>query len=162
MKKVFNLILPIIILTFVVFSFGGCTNNLVQNVKVKRYQDEIEKITSATIIIMGEYSKANTTVTDYDINQDKKIIKTYEDLINSKTIKKDVEEKYGSINNVELEAVEDTDIIKVIYVCDDHNDEECKQILQELLSRFSKNIKEIYNKDVHIVDEPEISSRSRK
>lgn len=127
-----------------------------------KYKDAIEKITTATVIITSNISNDNTVITKQDIGQDNKLIKTYEELMNSKTIKKDVEEKYGVVNNVELKCIEDTDMIKVTYVCDEHNNEECKQILKELLSKFSEELKEIYNiNNVYIVDEPEISSRVR-
>lgn len=127
-----------------------------------KYKDEIEKITTATIIIMSNISNDNTVITKQEIAQDNKLINTFEELMNSKTIKKDVEEKYGVVNNVELKRIEDTDMIKVTYACDKHNDEECKQILHELLSKFSEELKRIYNiKNVYIIDEPEISSRVR-
>ena len=88
-------------------------------------------------------------------------LNTYEELINSTAIKKVVENKYGKIGNVKFEEIKDTDAIGVVYFCDEHTDEECKQILQELIQEFSKRIKEVYDsKDVKIINEPEISQRS--
>ena len=128
-----------------------------------KYKSATEKIVSATILISKKNSNDSKIIYEQNIEQNKELINTYEDLINSKTIKKIVEKKYGSINNVELKAIEDSDLIKVIYVCDEHTDEDCKQILQELLSEFSSKIKEIYNeKEIYIIDSPEISSRTVK
>lgn len=76
-------------------------------------------------MILEDNSNDNTTITKQTNEQ---IINTYEALMNSNAIKNVVEEKYGTVNNVEFKTIEDTDMMKVIYVCDGHTDEECKQI----------------------------------
>ena len=140
-KKVLNLAIIFTILISAMVILTGCGNKE----KLK------EKIVHATIIIENEGQIATT----------EQLSNTYEELINSKAIKTAIEEKYGSVGNIQFEPVEDTDIIKVIYVCDNRADEECKILLNDWIVEFSQRMKEIYNiNDIKIIDEPEITIRT--
>lgn len=110
-----------------------------------------KKVVDALLIIKYEES-------DENINDEK--INTYEKIINSENILKVIEDKYGKVGNIKLELPEDSQLIRVIYVCDNHTDEECKMLLKDWIDEFSSKMKEIYNiKSTYILDEPEITFR---
>lgn len=158
MKNSSKIILAIVSL-IIICIVGGISYLIIRGINERNNEKIEEKIVYATILIQSDAQEESNIKT----TQRTKINDTYRALINSKTIKKAVEEKFGTIRDVEFETVEDTQIIKIIYVCDEHTDEECKQILQELIQEFSKRIKEIYDiKDVYIVDKPEITTRMVK
>lgn len=148
-SKIIFIIASILIIICVVSAMAYMViKGINRNKKVK------EKIVYASIVIQSEDSDEQSMKSNTEIND------TYEALMNSKTIKNTIEEKYGKIRDVEFETVKDTQIVKVIYVCDEHTDEECKKILQEWITEFSKRIEEIYNiENVYIVDNPEITTR---
>lgn len=144
-KKVLNLAIIFTMLISAMCITTGCEKK------------EEEKIVYANIIIESEEQSLITT------ESDKKLLSAYEELINSNAIKTAIEKKYGNIGNIQLEEVEDTQIIKVIYVCDNRADDECKILLNDWITEFSRRIKEIYNdKDIKIIDEPEIATRVKK
>lgn len=154
-KKIILVIVSIIIVCFIVGAVFFIIKNIFTEENIITENIKKEKITSATILIQ-ENDKEEVS------NKSKQFYYTLEDLMNSKMVKSVVEEKYGEIGNVKFEIIEDTQIIRVIYVCDNHTEEESKQILQELIQEFSKRIEEIYDLNVYIIDEPEITIRGVK
>ncbi len=142
MKKVLGLAIVIIILLGTMCTLVGCGKK------------EKQKIVYASIVAGNETnSQALNT----------KLFQTYEQIINSRAIKSVIEDKYGSVGDIELEYVEDTQMIKVIYVCDDHTDDECINLVNDWIAEFTRRIKELYNVDnTHIIDEPKITTRMIK
>jgi len=141
-KKVLNLAIIFTILISAMVMVTGCGKK------------EEEKIVYAKIII----ETGNQVIITSKPN--KELINTYEELINSNAIKAVIEKKYGTVGDIQFEEIEDTQIIKVIYTCDNRTDDECKILLNDWIAEFSRRMEEIYNvKDIKIVDEPQITSR---
>ena len=141
-KRILNLAIIFTILISAMVMVTGCGKK------------EEEKIVYANIVIESE----EQTITTATLNKD--LLNTYEGLINSRAIKTVIEKKYGTVGDIQFEEVEDTQIIKVIYICDNRTDDECKILLNDWIAEFSRRIKKIYNvKDIKIVDEPQITTR---
>lgn len=62
-------------------------------------------------------------------------------------------------NKKELEKIENTEIVKAIYVCDRESDTECIYINDEYVSLFKDSINDICNVSISIVDKATISTR---
>lgn len=121
-----------------------------------------ERIVYATIIIENEdeNQNENQTISTTELKPNKNLLNTYEELINSNAIKTVIEKEYGTVGDIQFEEIEDTQIIKVIYICDNRTDDECKILLNDWITEFSRRIREIYNdKDIKIVDGPQITTR---
>lgn len=150
-KKLFTLVMILGILAISMFVITGCGKKTTE-----------ERIVYATIIIENENENQNKkqTISTTELKHNKNLLNTYEELINSNAIKTVIENQYGKVGDVQFEDVENTQIIKVIYSCDNHTDDECKPLLKDWITEFSRRMKEIYNiKDIYIVDEPEITTR---
>ena len=110
-----------------------------------------QRVVVATIIIEDE---ANVSDTSRKYTSDDQMFNTYQELINSPTIKNKVKEKYPKIGDIELEKVKDSDIVRVVFVCEEYSDDECIEIENMFLKEFSKRISELYNIKIYMIDEP--------
>lgn len=161
LKKSLILVIVIAIImilagAFVVYKSIECQND--RDEEIIENADKTEKKTVYAMVIVSKDDNKNVSTTDAnDSNVRKQMFETYRELINSNAIKSEVEKKYSKVGNVEMEFIEETELIKVIYTCDNHSDEECKDILKQYLTVFSKKIEELYGEKMYIIDEPEIS-----
>lgn len=103
-------------------------------------------------------------ITQNDLNLNSKLVATYREIIKSKTVLKDVintldldytvSELKG---NVSVSTVADTEMISI--TVSSTVAEEAALIANELASKFSEQIKEIYNiENISIIDKAEIST----
>lgn len=164
MKKNIIYIVIGIILTLVICCIGIIVGKKLFTSKVeeiisKEKIKEEQKIVYSTIIITNSQNNSKDTLKSKDLTIDDKMLDTYKQIINSNSIKEIIQKKYKYATEIELEKVKDTEIIKVVYVCDKYSEDECIDIEKMYISEFSKQIIELYNVNVYIVDEPEISSR---
>lgn len=143
MKKILSCAIILSLLISITVALTGCR---------KKVEEKI--VCSKIIFTKNANSYGNKTITP-----NKKLLSTYEDLMNSKTIKTEIEEKYGTIGDIKFEEIENTEMIKISYVCDSRTDEEYKEMLNDWIAEFSKKTKEIYDIKVSIIDEPEITTR---
>lgn len=117
-----------------------------------------QKIAVATLIIGNNDNKAS--ISSEDINIDNKIVDTYRAVINSNQIQNKVKEEYPDIGNIELEVIENTGVLKAIYVCDNYSDQECIEIVKKYIEIFSDRMTEMYNIDkISILEPATISTR---
>ena len=152
----------LIIFTVIIFSVGLLVGkNLGNNttkVKTSKEVKEEQRIVIASIILLTADDKNKTTV---DVTLNDKLIETYKELINSKTVRNEILKKFPNASKVELENVQGTSILKVIYVCDNYTDEECIDIVNTYISVFKEKVEEIYKVDsINIVDGPSILTRT--
>ncbi|MBQ3408754.1 MAG: hypothetical protein IJH12_06105 [Clostridia bacterium] len=145
-KKVLNFTLVFVVMILIISILTGCGRKTE------------EKIVYANIVIESVDQNEKQTITTAKPNRE--LLSTYEELINSSAVKTVIEKQYRTIGDVQFEEVENTQIIRVIYVCDNHTDDECKMLLNDWITEFSRRMKEIYNdKDIKIVDGPQITTR---
>lgn len=117
-----------------------------------------QKIAVATFMIGSNDNKA--LISSEDITIDTKMIDTYRAVMNSNQILNKVKEQYPNVGNIELEVIENTGILKAIYVCDNYSDQECIGIVNKYVKIFSERIVELYNIDnISIIDSASISTR---
>lgn len=135
----------------------------IENVKVtgyfindKKYEELVQKISSSTFIVNIDEKK--DLYSSSDLSVDDNLLNTYKEIINSTTIKNEIKKKYSNIINIELEKVNDTGMLRAIYVCENHNDSECIDINNQYVSLFVDNIKDIYNIDDALVIDTAIVS----
>lgn len=152
-KLLFKLIY--IFITIILFFLG-----ITLGIKIEKYKKnkiDTEKISISSIIISKKDLNSQMIVSsDLVINDN--LLKTYEEIFNSKKIKKEIEKKYGKVNAIEIEQIDDTSVLKVIYVCNE-NEVECININNDYVLEFKKNIVNLYNVDVIIVDTADITVR---
>ena len=119
--------------------------------------DKIEKISISTIIVST--NREDTSITASDIIMDDKMFFTYKEIINSNVIRNKVKQKYPNAKDIELEKIENTEILKVIYNCNNVEEKECIDINNYYISIFLDNITKIYSVDVSIIANATISTR---
>lgn len=119
-----------------------------------------EKISVSTFIINS--NNTNNSISTNDLTIDDNLLNTYEEVINSNNIKNKVKEKYSNVENIELEKIENTGMVKAIYVCDRDSETECIEINNKYVSLFADSIDDIYNVSISIVDKATISTRTIK
>ncbi len=105
-----------------------------------------------------------TTITQNDLNLNAKLVATYREIIKSKTVLKDVintldlDYTVSQLQgNISVSTVSDTEMISI--TVQSEKAEEAAQIANELASRFSERIREIYNiENISIIDKAEVQS----
>ena len=158
-KMIFVIVIAIIMIlagVFVVYKSIECQNDKDEEI-IENADKTEKKIVYAMVIVSKDDNENAARIDSNDVNARKKMFETYRELINSNAIKSEVEKIYSNVGNVEMEFIEETELIKVIYTCDNHSDEECKDILKQYITIFSKKIEELYGEKMYIIDEPEIS-----
>ena len=159
MKKKIIILISLIILIIFAIVIGILVSVNKENENDKDDNQEVvsrQKIVVATIIIENEdrgIESKNSEIDDPMFN-------TYQALINSAMIKNKVKEKYPEVDDIELEKIKDSDLVKVIFVCDKYSEEECIEIENMFLKEFSERIPELYDVKIYIVDEPAIIWRN--
>ena len=132
-------------------------------------QIKVPKYKSTTTLLLAQNSSAETqgienetTQTDISLNQ--KLVSTYSVLVKSKSVLDQVLENLNMDRsleeelkkNIEVKAVEDTQVIEITYINEDSN--VAYKVASELANVFCKKIVEIYNiNNVYIVDKAEIA-----
>ncbi len=115
-----------------------------------------EKISVASIMISENAVDTNISINDITISSE--LFNTYAEIFNSNAIQKELKKKHLKLHDIELELINNTSIIKTIYVCDD-NEQECIDINNEYINLFKKNIVNLYNVSAVQVDSAVISTR---
>lgn len=128
----------------------------------KKYEEAVqnkEKVSISTFMVNSrDGDEASYSSNDLEI--DTNLFNTYKEIINSKSVKNKIKQKYSDIIDIELGQVKDTGILKAIYVCKEHSESECIDINNQYVSLFIDNIVDIYNVDnVSIVDSATIFVR---
>ena len=108
-KKVLNFTLVFVVMILIISILTGCGRKTE------------EKIVYANIVIESVDQNEKQTITTAKPNRE--LLSTYEELINSSAVKTVIEKQYRTIGDVQFEEVENTQIIRVIYVCDNHTDD---------------------------------------
>ncbi|MBE6149791.1 MAG: hypothetical protein E7170_03620 [Firmicutes bacterium] len=133
----------------------------IQNVYLERYKESTlieQKIAVTTFIISGSDNKPFISSEDISLNNN--MIDTFKEVMNSNLIQNKIKEQYPNVGNIELEVVENTEILKAIYICDNYSDKECIDITNKYVELFEKNIADVYNIDnISIVDFASISTQ---
>lgn len=110
-----------------------------------------------------ETQKVTNEITQTDITLNQKLVSTYSVLVKSKTVLAQVLENLNMDKsleeslkeNIEVKAVEDTQVIEITYV--NENPKTAYKVANELANVFCEKIVEIYNiNNVYIVDKAEI------
>lgn len=153
--KIFSYIVITLIFLFIVILICKNFNNISK--KNKENKVKTEKISVSTLIINSNNTHNSISINDLTI--DNNLLITYNKIINSKNVKKEIKEKFSNVKEIELEKIEDTEIIKTIYVCDKKNEKECIDINNEYVYLFSNVINDIYNVNISIVDKATITTR---
>ena len=104
------------------------------------------------------------TITQNDLNLNAKLVATYREIIKSKTVLKDVintldlDYSVGQLqSNISVSTVSDTEMISI--TVESTKAEEAAVIANELASKFSDRIKEIYNiENISVIDKAEVST----
>ncbi|MCI8276714.1 MAG: polysaccharide biosynthesis tyrosine autokinase [Clostridia bacterium] len=148
-----------IVLIMILFISAGSAYSFVYNQpKYKSYT----KIALTQIATEGEGDSTNS-ITQTDITMNKNLVDTYNEIITSKTVLKEVRENLSlDITDTELTkmisttSADNTTILKIEVAS--RNPELSKNVANEIAKVFSKQVKEMYNiSNVHILDEAEKS-----
>ena len=135
--------------------------NAIQETYLEKYK-EPELIEQKIVVSTFMVNNANNenVISSEDLKVYIKMLNSFKAIMNSNHVQNKVKEKYYNANNVELEVVEDTGIFKVIYVCDNHSEKECIEIVNEYIKAFSKSVVEVYKiEGISIIDSASISTR---
>lgn len=162
-KEIFNIFwrrkFAIIITTLIFISIGIYYSF---NYTVPSYKS------STTLLLAqnnsSETQKVTNEITQTDITLNQKLVSTYSVLVKSKTVLDQVLENLNMDKsleeslkeNIEVKAVEDTQVIEITYV--NENSNVAYRVANELANVFCEKIVEIYNiNNVYIVDKAEIA-----
>lgn len=157
MKKIIIIFLIVVLIVSVIVGACICINKAKEaEVDNAKEEEKRQSVVVAKVVIENEAKTVDNT-TEFTMND--QMYNTYQELINSPSIKNKVKEKYPKIGDIELEMVKDSDIIRVIFVCEEYSEEECIEIENMFLKEFSKRISELYNKKIYIIDEPAVEWR---
>ena len=105
-------------------------------------------------------AEEKTSYSEQDLTIDKNLFGRIVSIINSETVKKKVKEEYPNVNNIEIEKIEDSNLFKLIYVCENYSEKECIEIVNKYYEVFKENITNIYTiNDIYIIDETTIDTR---
>lgn len=144
MKKTIKIIMFIIIFVSMSLIVTGCGK---QNYKINNNtENEHKRIIVACIAIN---SRSNET------QNNKEIQETFKEIINSDHITQKIQQKYRDAQKVDLEFIEDSDLIRIVYPCDKYSIDEQKDIVNMYILEFTGKLNEIYNIDSYIIDQPE-------
>lgn len=148
MKKTINLIMFIIIFVSMLLIITGCgkQNYEINNNTENNKENEHKRIIVACIVIN---SRSN------EIKNNKKIQETFKEIINSDHITQKIQNKYIDAQKVDLDFIEDSDLIRIVYPCDKYSIDEQKDIVNMYILEFAGTLNEIYNIDSYIIDQPE-------
>ena len=159
MKKI--LIIASYIILAIIFLLAGITIGKKSDNKLEETEAQTlikQKVVEVNFLVVNEDSKNSISQDDLTISDG--LLQTYREIINSQTIKDRIKEKYPNINDIELERVPNTAVIKAIYVCDYYNEKECIEIANEYIKAFSERLPEIYNiENIYILDRASITNR---
>lgn len=148
--------LIIILLMICVLGWMNFFFNKTRNAE-KGNETSIEKIAISSILLQGNDEK--TIYTEKNMVFEKKSFEYYVDIINSVEIRDKIESIYPDCNPVELELIDNSHMIKLIYVCDEYSEDECIAILKEYMSVFREYMSSTYNIETTIADSATISTR---
>jgi len=158
-KRLLLVILSYIIIAILFLVFGIEIGKKINN-KLEE-QDEVlvtQKIATTTFLI--SYNKSENSITTKDIMINEELLNTYREIINSQSVKNKVKETYPNVKDIELEAVQNTEMLRAIYVCEDYNENDCIEITNKYVSAFADVITDIYQVDnIYILDKASISTR---
>ena len=105
-------------------------------------------------------AEEKTSYSEQDLAIDKNLFGSIVSIINSETVKKKVKEEYPNVNNIEIEKIEDSNLFKLIYVCDEYSEKECIEITNKYYELFKENITTIYRiNDIYVIDGVTIENR---
>lgn len=85
--------------------------------------------------------------------------KKYLELINSKEVKKQVQEKYSNVGDIKLEYQVDGLSLEVTYVCDGYSEDDCIKIVETYISAFSEYMSSNYDASVSVLNSPYVTER---
>lgn len=122
---------------------------------------------TTTLVLTGTASSSNTqaeggeTITQNDLNLNSKLVATYREIIKSKTVLNDVietldlEYKYNVLKNmISVATVSNTEMISLTVRAG--KADEAADIANALATKFSDQIKEIYNiENISVIDKAE-------
>lgn len=117
-----------------------------------------QKIAVSTFIINSNSAENSISTSNITINTN--LLSTYRELINSRTVQNEVRKEYPNAGNIELETLNDTGVLKAIYICDNYSEAECIKILNKYIKIFGEKVVEIYNiNNISILDSASITTR---
>lgn len=116
-----------------------------------------DKRISISKIVISDRDKESYSSTDIVVSDE--LIDTYKEIINSKNIKRQVQEVYPDVNDIELSVFSDTSILIVTYICDGYTNEECIDINKKYVSLFIDVIDSLYDVKASFIESPFISTR---
>jgi len=154
LKELFEFIkkkIGLLITITVVICLLGCIYGLfIQKPMYKSY---------TTIILGGNETTANQTITQSDITLNKNLVDTYAEIVKSRRVLEqviselDLEETYEELSNkISVSSVNNTEIIKITVA--DSNPIEAKNVANVTANFFSKEVVKLYNmNNVNVLDE---------
>lgn len=123
--------IQLIIVTLVIL-LTGC-------VKKDNVDNQLEKIAYGTIIVSKANSNDNkSSITENDIKVSKEQMEATYELFN-KNIYGKLSKEIKSLQKVEIESIKDTQVIKIIYVCNYLSDDNCLYIINEYFNNIKIN-----------------------
>lgn len=128
------------------------------------YESTTTLVLTGTTGANGTQTSNGTTITQNDLNLNAKLVATYREIIKSKTVLKDVistldlDYTVDSLyKNISVSTVSSTEMIEI--TVKSTIAEEAAIIANELASKFSEQIKDIYNiENVAVIDKAEIET----
>lgn len=156
MKKKIVIFLCAVLIIIAIAGACICINKA-KEAEIEKTKEEKKQVIAVATIIIEDESIIKDTSKNY--TADNQMINTYQELINSAAIKNKIKEKYPKVGDIELKKIKDSDIVKVIFICEEYNEDECIEIENMFLKEFSKRISELYNVKIYIIDEPAITWR---
>lgn len=135
---------------------------LIEQKYLEDYSEPItieQKIAQLTFAI-DTNAEEKKSYSEQDLTIDKNLFESIIAIINSETVKNKVKEEYPNVNNIEIERIENSNLFKLIYVCDNYSEKECIEIANKYYESFKENITTIYRiNDIYIIDEATIGTR---
>lgn len=158
MKKNSVKIAGYIILILIVLGIGIMLGKSIIDISSKKDEKKsnIERVSQSTIAILSAVDDG-TSVREEDLKLEDELFNNFKKIINSSTIKSEVEKKYLGVDDINLE-LETGGVIKAIYYCKKYSDEECVDINNTYISTFIKEIVKYYNVSAHIIDYATVSN----
>jgi len=151
-KKLWNFICCVV-MTLLILGVGSLLGCGEKQASV----EEKQKIVVTTMLISDSDEKTVYTTEDAKISIEE--LNIYSEIINSSEIKDKISEEFTQVNNIELESVENTRMVRVIYVCDDYNENECIEINKKFVSMFREYMLDNYNLNISILESASIGMR---
>lgn len=154
LKELFDFVreklMLLILITVVVCLIGSVYGLFFQKPMYKSY---------TTVILSGNESGNNATITQNDITLNKNLVDTYAEIVKSRRVLSQVIDELklsisyeGLSSKINVSAVNNTEIIKI--TVSDENAVTAKNIANVTANYFTKEVKELYNIDnVNVLDE---------